>query len=75
MMSEESQQKAGDVSGGVRVTTKAESTGIVDNLELNPWYFKTVPGILKLLQLVRNLSLSLRGEDIHFRNSHFVEKK
>ena len=39
-------------SMGVKVTTKTESTGIADNLELNPWYFKTVPGILKLVQLV-----------------------
>ncbi|KAF8787102.1 hypothetical protein HNY73_008731 [Argiope bruennichi] len=39
-------------SVGVKVTTKAESTGITDNLELNPWYFRTVPGILKLVQLL-----------------------
>ncbi|GIX76487.1 MARVEL domain-containing protein [Caerostris darwini] len=39
-------------SAGVKVTTKAESTGITDNLELNPWYFRTVPGILKLIQLL-----------------------
>ncbi|KFM71149.1 CKLF-like MARVEL transmembrane domain-containing protein 4, partial [Stegodyphus mimosarum] len=39
-------------SGGVKVSTKTESTGIADNLELNPWYFKTVPGILKLVQLL-----------------------
>lgn len=37
---------------GVHVTTKTESTGIGDNLELNPWYFKTLPGILKLVQLL-----------------------
>lgn len=54
-------------SGGVKVTTKAESTGIVDNLELNPWYFRTVPGILKMVQLVRttppspSLSLTVTG--------------
>uniref|UniRef100_A0A2L2YAU2 CKLF-like MARVEL transmembrane domain-containing protein 4 n=2 Tax=Parasteatoda tepidariorum TaxID=114398 RepID=A0A2L2YAU2_PARTP len=39
-------------SVGVKVTTKAESTGIADNLELNPYYFITVPGILKLVQLL-----------------------
>lgn len=43
-------------SMGVKVTTKTESTGIADNLELNPWYFKTVPGILKLVQLVSAFS-------------------
>lgn len=44
-------QKSG-TSVGVNVTTKTEVTPIGEGLELNPEHFKTVPGILKLLQLV-----------------------
>ncbi|CAL1281219.1 unnamed protein product [Larinioides sclopetarius] len=51
-------------SVGVKVTTKAESTGITDNLELNPWYFRTVPGILKLVQL--ELATTAVGTVLYF---------
>ncbi|XP_054720114.1 uncharacterized protein LOC129229766 [Uloborus diversus] len=39
-------------SGGVKVTAKAESTGIADILELDPSHFKTIPGILKIVQVI-----------------------
>ncbi|XP_013784304.1 plasmolipin-like [Limulus polyphemus] len=39
-------------SAAVTATVKTESTGVGEGLKLNPWYFKTVPGILKLVQVV-----------------------
>ncbi|KAG8179643.1 hypothetical protein JTE90_007372 [Oedothorax gibbosus] len=37
---------------GLRVSTRAESTGVADQLELNPGHFATLPGALKMAQLV-----------------------
>ncbi len=41
-------------SASFAVKTKVESTGIGDELRLNLEYFKSIPGIIKIIQLVIN---------------------
>jgi hypothetical protein len=41
-------------SASFAVKTKVESVGIGDELRLNLEYFKSIPGIIKIIQLVIN---------------------
>ncbi|XP_067120976.1 CKLF-like MARVEL transmembrane domain-containing protein 8 [Centruroides vittatus] len=58
-------------NAGISVTTKTESTGILDGLHLNPWYFKTIPGILKLVQLVIGIICMGCGSPVKINYAHF----
>lgn len=49
-------------SARVNVTTRASTVGIGEGLELSPGYLISLPGILKIVQLV-SASISL---DLHF---------
>mgnify|MGYP007030524578 CR=1 FL=1 len=42
-------------SAAVAVRGKIEPTGVGDDLELNPKYFVTLPGIIKLIEIVSHL--------------------
>ncbi|KAH9387533.1 hypothetical protein TYRP_008722 [Tyrophagus putrescentiae] len=39
-------------SAGMTVRTKVQTTGVGEDLRFNPGYFKTIPGILKIVQLI-----------------------
>lgn len=39
-------------SASIAVKGKVESTGVGDDLRLNPKYFLTLPGIIKMMQIV-----------------------
>lgn len=58
-------------NAGITVTTKTESTGILDNLRFNPWYFKTIPGIIKLVQLVIGIICMGCGSPVRINYAHF----
>lgn len=45
-------QQSGRTSVGVKVTTKTETTGIGEGLHMRPWYFVTIPGGVKLVQVL-----------------------
>lgn len=53
-------QKGGqnaEYTGSFQTRIKARSTGVGEDLELNAKYFATLPGILKLIQIVSALFL------------------
>lgn len=68
----QSKQKS-DVSHsvGVNVTTKAESTRIGEGLEVNPWYFKSIPGILKIIELIFAIICMACGSRVVTNYTHF----
>ncbi|XP_013789065.1 uncharacterized protein LOC106472941 [Limulus polyphemus] len=52
--SQTQQKESRDNIHSVTATGKSESTtvGLGDGIKLNPWYFKSVPGIMKLVQVL-----------------------
>lgn len=72
------QRGAPKYTAAMSIVGKAQTTGIGEELVLNPQYFATTPGILKIIQLVRNVSPTSIANPVFIadpgNNSHGVHQ-
>lgn len=71
MASEQTTTQSSQKTVTVNATVKTESTGVLDDLRFNPWYYKTVPGIIKIVQLVIGVICMGCGSPVYINYGHF----